>query len=154
MDSTTQQAQAAQTDVEKVKAEGQKAGADATRATFAQFKAAFPNDLEFAVSSFETGVTLDQAKAQYSLIEKRTKTTQASTGADGRIGAQAAEGNESADDGPDFMAESRKYAAEHRCSMVEAMQAVRKAQPGLHERFLNAAKAKAKPVTGSVERVR
>lgn len=117
------------------------AAVDGERKRLAEFKAAFPGDLEFAVASFESGVTLDQAKASNEIMAKRIKASARveTTGADGRIGQQASEGNEgTAGEGKDFMAASRQYAAEHKCSMTEAMKQVRISDPALHQKFLAA----------------
>ncbi len=134
-------------DVQKMRAEGQAA----ERAKLAEFKAAFPGDLDYAVTSFETGMSLEQAKAAYEVLQKRTRMASA-TGADGRIGSAEAEGNASPP-GPDFLAAARAYKAEHRCTIVEAMQAVRRAQPELHEAFLTQARRRGRPLKGSVARV-
>ncbi|MCK9570141.1 S49 family peptidase [Candidatus Pacearchaeota archaeon] len=128
-------------------------GREAERGKLAEFKAAFPNDLEFAVASYESGVTVEQAKASYAIWQKRAARAETATGADGRIGAQRSEGNESAQEGPDFMAASRQYAAEHKCSMTEAMKAVQAKDPALHERFLEAAETNARPVKKGKDRV-
>jgi signal peptide peptidase SppA len=151
MENQNQQAQSAAPDTAAIEAKGR----DAERKRLAEFKAAFPDDLEYAVTSHESGMSLDAAKATHALMLKRTQNAAvAATGADGRIGQQNAEGNESASAGPDFLAVSRQYAAEHRCSMTEAMQAVRRAQPQLHEQYLSRCLAQGRPVRGKVERVK
>lgn len=135
----------------------------AERKRMADLRAAFPKDLEFAMTQFEAGATLTEAKAAYADVlserlaakdkEPAKGATNAAMGADGRIGQAHAEGNESQEDGPDFLAVSRQYAAEHKCTMASAMQAVQSAQPDLHQRFLDSAEAQARPRKKSGERI-
>ena len=134
----------------------------AERQRAAEIRAAFPADPAFAMAQIEAGVSVTEAKAAYAdvLAERlaaREKQSPAQaepkTGADGRIGAQEAEGNAQAPD-RDFMTVARNYAQEHNCTMASAMKAVNRAEPALHEAFLAEAATRAKPVKRtSAERI-
>ena len=159
MDKTEQQT--ASIDVAAVTAEATAAGADAERAKLAEFKNAFPGDLEFAVGAYESGLTLGQAQSQHALLSARLKAAAVPEttvdGVDGTIGASEAEGNAAADTGPDFMTVVRERAAARGITKVEAMRQIHAEQPALHERYLQgtlaAAKQRGRRVEGSVDRI-
>lgn len=155
----TQQAQQPAVDTERVTADA----VAAERQRLADLRAAFPKDPEFAMQQFEAGASVTEAKAAYVDIlqaridarEKATVVDKAPTGADARIGHSDAQGNEpaDADDGRNFLVVSREYARQHGCKMTVAMQAVRRQDRALHERYLEACKAKARPRGEKLERV-
>lgn len=141
-------------DPKQIEAEKQKA-ADEARATergrVADIKKAFgEKDAAFTLLAIEKGWTLQEAKAEWAdVVEAKSKQDRDALAEankklelakkPGVAGATAVPpGGKPADEAPaaekDFMALSREYAKEHKCSMVEAMRAVNKANPGLHEK--------------------
>jgi len=133
----------------------------AERQRLSAFRTAFPKDPEFAMAQYEAGATVTEAKAAYSdilsarLEARATQDVAVVPGASATIGTAAAEGNESADadEGRDFLTVARQYAAAHRCSMAMAMQAVRKSDKALHERYLRGCLDQARPREGTVARI-
>lgn len=132
------------------------------RRRLTQLREAFPDDPTFAMEQFAQGATLIEAKAAYSdILQKRMAeqkqqqgTAAAAIGGDATIGAVESEGNaQAADDGRDFLTVSREYAAQHKCTMAVAMQAVRRQDKALHNKFLKGCLDQARPRGEALERV-
>jgi len=143
----------ASVDVQSIKAEAEADGATAERAKLAEFKAAFPDDLPYAVNAYESGATVEQAKALYTPPAKTAPKAETATGADATIGASDAEGNAAAEAGEDFMTVARQRAKERNIGITAAMQQISNEQPDLHRRFKVAAEELAHPVRGQLERI-
>lgn len=107
--------------------------ATAERARFAELKAAFQGDLEFAAEQFEKGASLLEAKAAYAdvLRERLASASPAHTGAKAVPFAESASGNQG-----DFMALVHAYAEENKTTKTEAVRACSKAHPDLYAKFI------------------
>jgi len=126
------------------------------RERFAALKSAFPDDLEFAVAQYESGATVEQAKAAYAevlrqrLAESKEENLALKSKLDSQAkastedeGADAVKHNEAATgDGADFMGVAKALAKDEKISMTEAMKKVAKEQPELHDKW----KASIRPI--------
>ena len=133
----------------------------ADRKRLADLKVAFPDDLPFAVAQFEAGASLESAKAAYAdvLRDKLQKSEAARTEATTALEAEkkkkhlpapaggtpvkqsvdpSAAAEPEGEDEHDFMALSRAYAAEHKCSMTVAMRMVAAQDPEGHRSWVAA----------------
>lgn len=119
-------------------------------------KAAIPNDPAFAMEQFVKGVSAVEAKAAYAdkLQEKnaalqkenedlqKTKTVKAAA-PEGTVPVATNEDGGNADAAAgDFMADAKAYAKEHKCSMKEAIKAVRSENPESYMNFRQQSKNK------------
>lgn len=142
-----------------------KAAQSAERQRMTSLRDAFPKDAQFAMEQFAAGATLIEAKAAYADVlgerldqaeqaaEQKQTDAAAPAGTDATIGASEGEGNAAAAAKPDFIAVSKAYAAEHKCSMTQAMLAVRRQDKGCHDQFLQGCVEQARPREGQCERV-
>jgi len=141
------------TDAE-LKALRDKAGEDARaeeRGRVTAIRNAFgQKDAGFTLVAIEKGMTLDQAKAAWGEVVELKLAEEQKARAESDKKLEAAQkaaisgaapiatggdpGGKPAAGDKDFMALSREYAREHKCSMRVAMKAVNDASPGLHEK--------------------
>lgn len=119
------------------------------RARVAEFKAAFPRDLAFAIEQYESGATVEQAKAAFAevLEERLAETEKAKVEAEAQLeqakkprpaapaaGTPVPFGGDPGSAGPErnFVDQAKAYAKEHACKIREAMSAIAKADPASH----------------------
>ena len=112
-------------------------------------KAAIPNDLAFAMEQFVKGASVVEAKAAYAdklqeknaALQKEKEDLQKNKTAKTPEGAVPVETNEdspaAAVSDSDFMTEAKAYAKENKCSMKQAVKAVRGENPEKYENFLH-----------------
>lgn len=124
------------------------------RQRMADLKAAFPDDLAFALEQFDAGATVEQAKATYCdklMAQQNTDTTKSAASG---IEPLRDSGEGAGTDTGDFMTEARALADSKNISMTEAMGRIQASQPELYERFLNDSRSKRLTVkSGKAERV-
>jgi len=108
-------------------------------------RAAFPDDLPFAIEQFKAGATLEQAKAAMcdKLMEEKKNAPApkpAKSDEEDEAVSPIGAGHTAADgDSEDFMEEARAMKkANPGMKMTEAMRFVAKEQPELHQKFLDA----------------
>lgn len=110
----------------------------------AELKAAFPDDLAFAVEQHEKGASLTEAKAAYAEVLKVKLATEKKANAEfaekakAGQGAQPVEFNESAEGGEDFMAVAKTRAKEEKIPIREALRKVAQERPDLYISFVEA----------------
>jgi len=124
---------------------------DDERKRLGELKAAFPDDLEFALEAFEEGKTVLEAKAEHhDVLDKKLKEKDASNEVKSEkvIGAKAisSEGSDNEQE-DDFLEEARKLVDDGKAkSMTEAMKKVRRRQPELHEAFKDKSQAEGRAI--------
>lgn len=98
---------------------------------FADLKAAFPKDLDFAVAQFEAGSTVTEAKANYVPV------LQARIDAKEKAGAEPLKSGDSNSQGSglNFIAEGKKMAKELNIPLGQAYKKLAKEQPELHAEY-------------------
>ena len=134
----------AQTEVNKLTEDVQ----SEERKRLAELRTAFSDDLDFALQSFEKGLTLDQAKAEHhDILQKQIKEAAEKEAAEKKAaeekkGQQNAGAKPIANEGSDgeaqgdFMLEARKLVDEGKAkTLTEAMRKVQRQNPELHEAF-------------------
>lgn len=149
---TTAPADDEKVDVTKVAAEAAAAERDKLRA----MREAFPDDLEYALNAHDQGLSVEQAKALHrpaARAEQQKAKDDGKAAHDGAEPLQQGDGERPADDDRDFLAVARQYKRDHNCTMTEAMVAVRRRDPDLHERFVLQAKQNSRPVEGRLNRI-
>ena len=143
-----------------------KVAAEAARAEerqrMAALMAAFPNDAAFAAKQFESGASVDQAKAAYcdvlaerlaqaeaTIAELREKgaakqgeAASANTTTTTPPGAKPVPHGEAKEGAADFMAEARARAKEGKISMREAMRQLAAEDPDAHQAWLERQKTR------------
>lgn len=144
MDTAQQQNQTASAatpsvDVAAIQQQASAEGQAAERTRLADLKAAFPEDLAYAVTAFEKGQNVNEARADYCDVlkaklaekDKQTPNPQKATGA-----APLPTGeSESPDGNVNFLEAARALAAEKNISVTAAMKKLRRQNPQLHEDF-------------------
>jgi signal peptide peptidase SppA len=144
MDSKTQEEQAAlaaeELELKAAKAELREDKIRlAERKNLSDLKAAFPDDLGFAVAAFEKGQNVAEAKADYcevlrERLKEQAKKTPEKASAGGAPPISSGE-SETGVEG-DFMQAARELAAEKKITMTAAMKTVKRRQPALHKAFI------------------
>lgn len=132
--------------------EARVAAATAERRRFADLRAAFPRDLEYAAKAYDKGETVAEAKAAYcdvlegkladaakaatSAREEAVKTKTLAASVPPSAPPVPRGGDPAASTGEDFLAAAREYAQKHAVKIVEAMRAIARAKPDLHTDYL------------------
>jgi len=115
------------------------------RERLGQLKAAFPDDLAFAVDAFEKGLTVEQAKANYCDVLREKLKDQGKKTGDKTSGAPPiAENSSDATAQGDFLAEARQLAKEKGITMTAAMKQLNRRNPGLHAAFVQRCESEGK----------
>lgn len=139
----------------------------AERKRLTDLKAAFPEDLEFALAVFEKGSSVQEAKAEYCDVlserekqrkaeeqKARAKAEEAKAKAESertRQGAAPMASEDSDDEGSgDFIIEARKLAKEQKISMTAAMRQISRRQPELHAAFKDRCRAEGRAIFAQV----
>lgn len=130
-------------DTQVIENEAREEGAKGERQRLAELKAAFPDDLEFAMKAFSEGRTVTEAKAEYcDVLREKEKQREQQGKEKASDGAEPVKNDDSDDEsGQDFLIEARKLADEKKITMTEAMKRVRRRNPELHEAFKARCKA-------------
>ena len=150
-------------DVDAIKKEAAAAATAASQKQLTDLKAAFPNDLSFAMAQFEKGATVTEAKAEYSEVlqtkldaSEKAKTEAAAAALKKKTeDAEALEngGEAGAGSGSDFMTEARALAKEEKIGITAAMQQLAKSNPDLHASYMDKCGEKKVKVSGKSARV-
>ncbi len=137
-------------DIEKAAAEKAKAAQDVRaeeRQRLTGLKAAFPDEPAFAMEQYEKGATLVEAKAAFSdvlaergkqLAKENEDLKKAMSRTGGGKGAPPVtqEGDPGVGSQETFMSAAEDYAAEHDCSMREALSHIARTRKDLYDRHL------------------
>jgi protease-4 len=139
----------------------------ADRARLAALKAAFPEDLAFALSEFEKGASVESAKAAYAdvLQAKLSEERAEKAKLEARLKAEASAAAEKSsavvkivsgsppvsagadpEAGADFMEAARRYSADKKIGITQAMSYIARTRPKLHADYLAAQQARAPEV--------
>jgi len=105
------------------------------RERLSRLKAAFPDDLEFALKAYEDGKNVQEAKAEYcEVLEKRLK-EKTSTEAKGKVTGAAAIAGGATDEetSDDFIATAKELAKTEKIKLGAAYKRVAKEQPELYQ---------------------
>lgn len=98
---------------------------------FADLKAAFPKDLDFAVAQFEAGSTVTEAKANYvPVLQARIDAKEAAGEEPIKSGDSKSQG-----EGSSFIAEGKKMAKDLNIPLGQAYKKLAKEQPELHAEY-------------------
>ena len=130
----------AKVDVEKAAEEARKSERDNQNKRLMEFKAAFPDDLEFAMDACGRGLSVTEAKAErYDTVNKQLKETKekASEKKEKVTGARplSTEDTDSEASG-DFMAEARQLVEDKKAkNLTQAMRKLARSNPALYEAF-------------------
>jgi signal peptide peptidase SppA len=136
----------------------------AERQRLADLKVAFPDDLEFALTAFEKGSSVQEAKAEYcDVVVERVKAQQAEeakakaqaeqakTQAQDKQGATPMASDDSDDEASgDFITEARKLAKETGITMTAAMRQLARQRPQLHEAFKDKSRAEGRAIFAQI----
>ena len=116
------------------------------RERLGQLRAAFPDDITFAVDAFEKGLTIEQAKAAYCDVLREKLKEQVKKGADKAAGGAPpiAENSSDAAAQGDFLAEARQLAKEQNITMTMAMKRLNRTKPALHAAFVQRCESEGK----------
>ena len=145
-------------DAEQIRQEAAAQAVKGDQARLKELQAAFPNEPAFVLEQFAAGADVTAAKAAYAdVLQGKLEAVEAEKAqlqavvdagkadAAGKkkpavIGAEPVtnsdEGGDSGDSGGDFMAVSRERAKTDKISMTDAMKAVAKENPDLHDRYV------------------
>lgn len=133
---------------EKAKAEA-KAQADAAvaadRKRSADLRAAFPDDLTFAMAQYDAGATVEQASVAYlpimreKLAKAATAPAPAATKPAGPTGAppMRSSGDPAGAPAVDFISQAKALASEEKIPLRSAMSRIARRNPKAHEAFVN-----------------
>jgi len=123
------------------------------RTRFADLKAAFPGDLDFAVKQYQNGASVQDAKVAYNDVlqaknakletekaELAAKIEKSEAEAPTQDGADPVVHNESSAGSKDFMAVCKEYATENKISMGDAIKTIVHDQPELHQSWIDSRK--------------
>lgn len=112
------------------------------RKRLAELRAAFPDDLDFAIEAFEKGSTVQEAKAERFDLLQQEKIAEQNAGA-----KPIASGDSDSEQEGDFLEEAHKLLDDGKAkNMVEAMRKIRRRQPELHEAYKEKSRAEGRAI--------
>jgi len=142
----------ANVDVEAIEKQASASAVKSERERFTALQNAFPDESSFVSEQFVKGATVEQAKVAYNDVlqakladsekvnaDLQSKLESGSDTSDDDAGNKAVEqkGTPSGSVDSDFMSAAREYANEHNMSVGKAIKAVRRANPELHQAWVN-----------------